>query len=323
MAISAELAPLTPAACAICGAVESPRVRPGVRDYITGDGFQLVQCRRCDFAMTDPVPISLDRYYPPRYRRFNAVASFVLRRLYLRRVDGWLARLPRTGVALELGTGTGWMLRALAARGWLAVGSERTVAAAAAAREGAGVPMFVGDLEAIRDLPVLDLVVMFHVLEHLADPLAALNAVARRMKPGGTLILGIPNIVSWQARVVGSGWMHLDAPRHLCHFSPRAIEEALRASGLRMDRLDFRSFEHDPVGWIQGGLDRFGFEQGLLVKLLAGMTERHSGPMAALAAVLVSVPLGVLGLLLAVASWRADAGAVMEVWATREDRPDG
>ena len=294
-----------------------------MRDYVTGERFQLLQCRRCDFAMTDPVPMSLDRYYPPRYRRFNAVAAFVLRRLYLRRVDGWLARIPKSGVALELGSGTGWMLRALRERGWLAVGSERTVTVAVAAREGAGVPMFVGDLDAIRDAPVLDLVIMFHVLEHLADPVAALHALARRVKPGGTLILGIPNIASWQARAVGSRWMHLDAPRHLCHFSPDAIERALHASGFRMAHLDFRSFEHDPFGWVQGGLDRLGFEQGLLLKLLARMPERRSGPLATLAAVVLAVPLGVLGLALAMASWRAGAGAVMEVWAVREERDAG
>ena len=309
--------------CVVCGEAAPPRVRADVRDYVTGERFQLLQCRRCDFAMTDPVPISLDRYYPPRYRRFNAVAAFVLRRLYLRRVDGWLARIPKSGVALELGSGTGWMLRALRERGWLAVGSERTVTVAVAAREGAGVPMFVGDLDAIRDAPVLDLVIMFHVLEHLADPVAALHALARRVKPGGTLILGIPNIASWQARAVGSRWMHLDAPRHLCHFSPDAIERALHASGFRMAHLDFRSFEHDPFGWVQGGLDRLGFEQGLLVKLLARMPERRSGPLATLAAVVLAVPLGVLGLALAMASWRAGAGAVMEVWAVREERDAG
>jgi SAM-dependent methyltransferase len=291
-----------------------------VRDYVTGEEFQLLQCRSCGFALTDPVPFSMDRYYPPRYRRFNPLAAFVLRRLYLRRVDDWLARLPSAGLALELGSGTGWMLRALRERGWVAVGSERTVVAAAAARDAAGVPMFVGDLGAIRDAPLLDLVVMFHVLEHLADPLAQLRAIARRVKPGGTLILGIPNIASWQARVVGPRWMHLDVPRHLCHFSPDAIERALRGSGFRVARVDFRSFEHDPVGWVQGGLDRLGFEQAFLVKLLARMPDRRSGLLATLAAVVLAVPLGVLGLALAVASWRAGAGAVMEVWAVREDR---
>ena len=294
-----------------------------MRDYVTGEHFQILQCARCGFGLTDPVPLSMDRYYPPRYRRFNALAAFVLRRLYLRRVDGWHARLPKAGVALELGTGTGWMLRALRDRGWIAVGSERTVGAAVAARDAAGAPMFVGDLAAIREEPVLDLVVMFHVLEHLSDPLTALTAVARRVKPGGTLILGIPNIAGWQARSAGPFWMHLEVPRHLCHFSPDAIERALGASGFRMTRLDFRSFEHDPFGWVQSTLDRLGFEQSLLVKLLARMQDRGSDVLTTLVAALLAIPLGVIGLVLALASWRAGAGAVMEVWATREERPSG
>jgi len=309
--------------CLVCGAVEQPRIRSNVRDYVTGERFQLLQCRRCGFAMTDSVPISLDRYYPPRYRRFNPLAVFVLRRLYLRRVDGWLPRLPRRGVALELGAGTGWMLRALRQRGWTAIGSERTVPAATTARDAARVPMFVGDLDAIRDAPLLDLVIMFHVLEHLADPIAALRDVARRLRPGGTLILGIPNIASWQSRFAGPSWMHLDVPRHLSHFSPDSIERALVDSGLHVARLDFRSFEHDPFGWVQSALDRLGFEQGVLVKLLARMGERRSGRLATLAAVALAVPLGVLGLAVALASWRADAGAVMEVWAVREERGKG
>jgi len=114
--------------------------------------------------------------------------------------------------------------------------------------------------------------------------------------------------------------MHLDVPRHLVHFSPDAIERALRPSGFRVARVNFRSFEHDPVGWVQGGLDRLGFEQGFLLKLLARMPERHSGLLATVAAVVLTVPLAALGLVLAVASWRAGAGAVMEVWAVREER---
>jgi SAM-dependent methyltransferase len=307
--------------CVACGSRDAPREQPGVRDYITGESFTLMHCRRCGFAATDPVPASLDRYYPPRYRRFNALAARALHRLYLRRVDGWLARLPRSGLALEIGAGTGWMLRALRDRGWRAIGSERALPAAAAARSTSGAPMFVGGLDAIRAAPVLDLVVMFHVLEHLADPRTTLHAAAARLRPGGTLVLGLPNIGSWQSRLMGRYWMHLDVPRHLVHFTPQALELALRASGFRMTRVDFQSFEHDPFGWVQSALDRVGFEQGLLIKRLTGMRERRSGLAATIGAVLLALPLGVVGLLAAVASWRAGAGAVMEVWAVREEPP--
>lgn len=305
------------ASCAICGTVAAPVVMPDVRDYLTADLFTLVRCRACGYARTDPMPASLDRYYPNRYRRFNPVAAVVLRRLYRRRVDGWLTRLPATGAALEIGCGTGWMLGALRARGWRAIGSERSVAAVAVARSASGAPVFVGDLDAVRPEPMLDLVIMFHVLEHLADPVAALHAAAARLRPGGTLVLGIPNIGSWQARFAGRRWMHLDVPRHLVHFTPRAIERALTDSGFRVAHVSFTSFEHDPLGWVQAALDRFGFEDGIVLKVLFGV-RRRTGPAGVALAVLLSIPLGVIGLALAIASWRAGAGALMQVWAVRE-----
>ena len=304
--------------CVVCGADGPFRIVPNVRDYVTGVRFRLVQCRRCMYTVTDPIPASLEEYYPQRYRRFNVVAALVLRRLYQRRVDAWLKRLPVTGRALELGSGTGWMLRALAERGWQALGTERTVAGARIAAEAAGVPVYVGDLEALSPAPVLDLIVMFHVLEHLADPLTVLASAASRLRPGGVLILGLPNIASWQSRANGRHWMHLDVPRHLCHFSPQAIRLALAANGLRLTRLDFRSYEHDPLGWTQSTLDKLGFEQCLILKRLIGLREKRGSAGKTIAGLALAVPLTVIGFLLALLSWRAGAGAVMEVWAVRE-----
>jgi SAM-dependent methyltransferase len=303
--------------CEICGDGRVPRRLDGVYDYISGDRFALSQCTRCGFATTGPVPASLDRYYPDRYRRFNPLAARILRRLYVARVDGWLRRLPERGRVLEIGSGTGWMLGAFRARGWAATGSERSLAGARAARDASGVPMFVGDLGGVRPGASCDLIVMFHVLEHLADPQNALRDAAARLVPGGTLVLGVPNIGSWQARFAGPHWLHLDVPRHLCHFTPDAIERALRTAGFRLARIDFRSLEHDPLGWVQAGLSRLGFEDALVLKVLFRM-PRRSGPVATLAALILVVPLGVIGLVLAAVSWRIGAGGLMEVWATRE-----
>ncbi|HYR93816.1 MAG TPA: class I SAM-dependent methyltransferase [Methylomirabilota bacterium] len=303
--------------CDICGDAGTARRVENVSDYVTGDRFSLSQCRRCGFARTDPIPASLDRYYADRYRRFSPLAAWVLRRLYLRRVDGWLSRLPARGRVLEIGSGTGWMLGAFRARGWAAIGSERSVASAAVSRHASGAAMFVGDLSAVRPGATCDLIVMFHVLEHLADPQQVLSEAAARLGPGGTLVLGVPNIASWQARAAGRHWLHLDVPRHLVHFTPDALERALRASGFRVTRIDFTSLEHDPLGWVQAGLSRLGFEEALILKVLIRM-PRRSGPVATVAALLLAIPLGVVGLILAAASWRLGAGALMEVWATRE-----
>lgn len=304
------------AQCEICGGADR-RIIKGVADRVTGERFHVIRCARCGFGRTEPVPSSLDHYYPSRYRRFGRLSRALLHRMYLRRVDGWRSRLPASGLALEIGAGTGWMLRALRERGWRAIGSERTAQAAAVVRSAAGVPAFAGSIGALREAPLLDLVVMFHVLEHLADPLGELREVARRLRPGGALVLGLPNIASWQSGVFGHDWMHLDVPRHLCHFTPDSIERALALSGLRLERIDFRSPEHDPLGWVQSALDRLGFEKDLLLRILT-RGERRSGMAAIAVALALSVPLSAIGVALAAASWAAGRGAVMEVWAVRD-----
>lgn len=304
--------------CELCGEIDR-WILEDVPDRVTGEHFGVVRCRRCGFGRTDPVPGSLDRYYPARYRRFGRLGAALLHRMYLRRVDRWLAGLPPSGLALEVGAGTGWMLRVLRERGWRALGSERTAEAASRVRSAAGVPVFVGGIGAVRETPLLDLVVMFHVLEHLSDPLDQLSQTARRLKPGGTLVLGLPNIASWQSRLFGRDWLHLDVPRHLCHFSPDSIERALTLAGLRLTRIDFRSPEHDPLGWTQSALDRLGFEKHILLRILA-REERRSGPVEVIAALALSVPLTAIGAILAIASWAARRGAVMEVWAARPER---
>jgi len=279
--------------------------------------FTLERCGRCGFARTVPSPASLDRYYPDRYRRYGRLSSSVLRFLYRRRVRAWLSHLPREGTALELGSGTGWMLEALRSAGWDAVGTERTPEAARiAARSGAEVR--VGGLEAFPADAAFDLVVMFHVLEHLDDPTAALRAAGERVRRGGVLLLGLPNIDSWQARATGRHWMHLDVPRHLVHFSRRSIRVALEAAGFRVSRISFRSYEHDPLGWVQSWLNMLGFEQDLILKRLTGLPST-TGAAATALAIALALPLGAVAAILAAASWAAGAGAVMEVWAIRED----
>lgn len=304
-------------ACIVCGAVEAPSAIEGVPDYVTGERFRLVRCRRCGFGRTEPVPASLDRYYPQRYRRFNPLAARVLRWSYRRRIDGWLARLPRTGRALEIGAGSGWMLRALRERGWEAVGTERTAETAQTAAETSGGTVHAADLDTLADEQPFDLIVMFHVLEHLEDPIGTLRSAAARLRPGGALVLGLPNIASWQSRATGRHWMHLDVPRHLCHFSPETMRIALAKTGFDLVNIDFRSYEHDPLGWTQSLLDAIGFEQGVVLKRLIGLSERRGSGVATALAFGLAVPLTIVGFALAVVSWQARAGAVMQVWAVR------
>jgi SAM-dependent methyltransferase len=258
----------------------------------------------------------MDRYYPKRYRKYGTLTARVLTALYRFRIRQWARHLPKTGRAFELGCGDGWMLAALRARGWRVFGSERSQEGARAALAGHQVPMYAGDLSSLRSSSTFDLVILFQVLEHLSDPYATLRRGAEILGAGGVMVVAVPNAGSWQARFFGPLWFHLDVPRHLSHFSPASLTYALEKVGLRVVRRRWVSLEHDPFGLLQSALNRLGFQQNLLTKILMGMETGTSAAtlslMCAVAAILV-VP----SVLCAVGAWAAGSGAILEMWAVK------
>jgi SAM-dependent methyltransferase len=298
----------------VCGSPETEVYLDQARDYVTGKTFATRRCERCGVGFTAPRPENLEPFYPARYRRYTRLALATLRALYRRRVRSW-ARLQRQpGAALELGCGDGFMLDALRRRGWRVVGVERSEEACAYARSELGLEVHAGGLDALDGEHRFDLIILFQVLEHLPDPVATLRQCARLLKPGGTLVVGVPNRESWQARFAGADWLHLDVPRHLFHFSPASLTYAMRQAGLEVASVRFASLEHDPYGWLQSLLNRIGFRQNGLTRLLMGLDRPSVGGVAAaLCAAVLLIP----AVLLAAVSWLLRAGALMEVRATR------
>jgi SAM-dependent methyltransferase len=68
-----------------------------------------------------------------------------------------------------------------------------------------------------------DAVVMWHSLEHLPTPWLVIEKASKALKPGGILLIAIPNIDSYDSRVMRENWVHLDAPRHLYFYAPGAL----------------------------------------------------------------------------------------------------
>jgi SAM-dependent methyltransferase len=167
--------------------------------------------------------------------------------------DAWrlaLIRPPR-GALLDVGAGRGRFVATARAAGWDARGIEPSPRAAAAHVE----PVAVED--AAFAPASFDAITAWHVLEHLDDPGAALARLRGWLRPGGTLLVGVPNLASWQARLGGPRWYHLDLPRHRTHFTARGIETLLDRSGFAVVRTEHRLLEHNPFGLWQSLVSRF------------------------------------------------------------------
>jgi 2-polyprenyl-3-methyl-5-hydroxy-6-metoxy-1,4-benzoquinol methylase len=142
----------------------------------------------------------------------------------------------QTGRLLDVGCGNGWVSEMFAERGWEVVGIEPTTAGCeqTAAR---GIEIHQGTINTV-DLPdeSFDTVLFFHVLEHVVDPRTDLRRAIKMLKPGGKLLIGVPNFTCWERDAFGSRWLMLELPRHRTHFTPEGLVKLLESEGLTVDR---------------------------------------------------------------------------------------
>lgn len=87
-----------------------------------------------------------------------------------------------------------------------------------------------------------DVVVSYHVMEHMLDPVAELSEMTRVLRPGGHLVLGVPNFDSACARRFGPRYRMLHDPTHISLFSESSLRQMLMDEGLEVLRVDFPYF---------------------------------------------------------------------------------
>jgi SAM-dependent methyltransferase len=234
-------------------------------------------CQACGTAFLWPAPSEavLVRAYATDYygagdTKFNpAVERFrdCFSKIRARRLTRGLKPDARI---LDVGCGDGRLLRSLQRVGPFDLhGIELPGRAAERAAGNPGIQVHLGTLAA-TELPLasFDLITLVHVYEHLAAPRATLDRLASLLRPGGRLFLSFPNITSWQARVSGGDWFHLDPPRHLSLVPPRVVLAHLESKGFVLREERFFCPEQNIYGWIQSTLNRFDRHRNFLYERL-------------------------------------------------------
>jgi 2-polyprenyl-3-methyl-5-hydroxy-6-metoxy-1,4-benzoquinol methylase len=149
---------------------------------------------------------------------------------------------PRCTI-VDIGCGSGSLMKDLAARGHRVTGVERD--AASVSRHEPSLRVLEGSAEALpRELEPAscDGVVFSHVIEHLVDPVRALADAAALLKPKGLVFCEVPNNEALIARQSGLAWEHLDIPRHLNFFTERSLAALVRNAGLVVRRVYFSGY---------------------------------------------------------------------------------
>jgi 2-polyprenyl-3-methyl-5-hydroxy-6-metoxy-1,4-benzoquinol methylase len=252
-------------ACNLCGSQELSR-------KFTRDGWQFCICARCGLGRTDPRPTSqsLSRFYGEDYwhrssdgRRYTSDDIRYFLRRYGRRV-AYLKRFKRKGKLLEIGTGAGFFLESARRRGYDVQGIEFSSYAARQAESMFGLPVThtnISDFHPEKGL--YDLIVAWHVLEHLPDPMTALRRIRTWIKDDGILAVEVPNFGSVDALKMGDQWEGWTAPHHLWHFTPQSLRAMLEKAGFqviatkygRSTYIRHRLKRYPVIGWFRCLID--------------------------------------------------------------------
>lgn len=239
---------LTPTRCAICGTEGNARILYEAR--LPANSFspeifsarrepdrihyRIVKCRACDLVRSDPIldEDSLVELYSGASFDYQEELEN-LKKTYRGALDRLFLKDPSHKRLLDVGCGNGFVLEEALRAGWEKVaGFEPTTDAVTAAAPGVRDSIITGPLVAGQfEAGSFSAITLFQVLDHLSDPLEALQTCADYLEPGGVMLIWNHNVAALSARLLGERSPIFDV-EHTYLYSPRTLSRLIEAAGL-------------------------------------------------------------------------------------------
>lgn len=251
----------TSLSCKLCGA-ESRRLHVA-REMMLGTRhtFTYLECPGCGSVRIAEVPSNLADYYPQNYTAYLTgamsagkarlrqllVAAATRSPLFCKAAAPFhrfktaelihAMRLRPSMEILDVGCGSGWLVRDLRSAGFHATGIDRF---APVTRDVSHPVVQRGELQTIDQS--FDCILFNHSLEHIEDQVGTLRLAREKLRPAGVCLVRIP-LAAWAWEHYGTDWVQLDAPRHLFIHSERSLRLAAEQAGLTVADTVFDSFD--------------------------------------------------------------------------------
>ncbi len=232
--------------CPVCGA-DSFQPVLNAKDYtVSAEEFSICECSVCTARFTQdiPTPAGIAPYYKSEnYISHTNTSKGLINGLYqwvrkrtLKQKRKLVERVTglKTGMILDLGSGTGAFAAEMKNNNWQVTALEPDEDARKVAADSFGVTL--QDTSEFYNLAEqqFDAITMWHVLEHVHDLQGYMAKLKTLLKEKGRLIIAVPNYTSGDAAVYGQYWAAYDVPRHLYHFSPAAMKGLVEKHGMKL-----------------------------------------------------------------------------------------
>ncbi|MFN2394815.1 MAG: class I SAM-dependent methyltransferase [Bacteroidales bacterium] len=237
-------------ACPVCNAEEFTAYGQRKDYLVTQQVFDLAQCENCGFVYTQPRPDekSIATYYKSAdYVSHTDSKRTFFEFLYARikrymmgkkyHIINKLTSNKSKKLILDYGCATGDFLMYLQSKGHKVMGFEPDKdAREKAIRKGVTVTGRIEDLDNPEYRNQVDVITLWHVLEHIHDLNSSLDLFHKLLRKNGVILVAVPEYKSYDAKFYGDDWAAWDVPRHLNHFEEKTLSALFMKNGFRLEK---------------------------------------------------------------------------------------
>jgi 2-polyprenyl-3-methyl-5-hydroxy-6-metoxy-1,4-benzoquinol methylase len=241
--------------CPACSSTNHQKVMTAEDYLVSNESFEIMECNDCSLRFTSPIPTDnkISNYYESDdYISHTGKGNSVINQIYriVQYFTLWSKKKKvinfsqmRSGSILDIGCGTGKFLKTMKQSGWEIDGVEINETARRVAENNTG-SAILNQADFLNSKKKYDVITLWHSLEHLYDLNKYLNRISTSLNANGVIMIAVPNYQSFDAEYYKQDWAAYDVPRHLYHFSMKAINKLMEKYNFKL--IQSKQLPFDP-----------------------------------------------------------------------------